>query len=100
MQHNAYRVLKNKYRYTEFVKITVRDNGKGFILKNEEEIFQLRKLVNDRGHGLGFGLALSKKIVDNHFGNISVASIMGEGTSVTIYLPLTQQEPQQYSPGN
>ncbi|WP_165958156.1 sensor histidine kinase [Segetibacter sp. 3557_3] len=94
VQHNTYRVLKNKYRYAEFLKITVSDNGKGFLIKNEEEIFRLQKLINDHGQALGFGLALSKKIVDNHFGNISVASTIGGGTIVTIFLPLSQQEPQ------
>ncbi len=42
-------------------------------------------------HGVGLGLVVSKKIVEDHSGSISVKSDT-EGTVFTVWLPLTQKE--------
>jgi len=41
------------------------------------------------GEGTGLGLALAAKFVDNHRGSIDIKSKVGEGTEVTIRLPLS-----------
>jgi signal transduction histidine kinase len=38
--------------------------------------------------GSGLGLALCKKIVENHFGTIAASSKLNEGTTITVILPL------------
>jgi signal transduction histidine kinase len=66
--------------------IEVIDNGVGIappMMKHMFELFHSTK--GNRGTGLG--LAVAKKIVDEHEGSITVKSTPGEGTSFTIRLP-------------
>lgn len=69
-----------------FVKIVVADNGVGFDQQYAEQVFKIFKRLTDNA-GTGIGLALCKKIVENHHGHISVASELGKGTVFTILLP-------------
>jgi PAS domain S-box-containing protein len=72
-----------------FYNITIADNGIGFIQENADKIFELfRRLESSRGYsGTGIGLAICKKIVDNHHGTISATGEAGKGASFTIRLP-------------
>jgi two-component system, NtrC family, sensor kinase len=70
--------------------LTVADNGVGIqpaMMKHMFELFHSTK--GNRGTGLG--LAVAKKIVDEHEGAISVKSAPGEGTAFTIRLPVYHQ---------
>ena len=71
----------------EYVKITVRDNGRGFEPQYAEQVFKLFKRLTNKESGTGIGLALCKKIVENHHGHISVSSEVNKGTCFTILLP-------------
>jgi signal transduction histidine kinase/pSer/pThr/pTyr-binding forkhead associated (FHA) protein len=67
--------------------IEVIDNGVGIppnLMSHMFELFHSTK--GNRGTGLG--LAVAKKIVDEHDGSISVKSTLGEGTTFTIHLPV------------
>jgi signal transduction histidine kinase len=67
--------------------IEVIDNGVGIppnLMSHMFELFHSTK--GNRGTGLG--LAVAKKIVDEHDGSISVKSALGEGTTFTIHLPV------------
>jgi signal transduction histidine kinase len=67
--------------------IDVIDNGNGIppaMMKHMFELFHSTK--GNRGTGLG--LAVTKKIVDEHEGSISVKSNPGEGTTFTVRLPV------------
>ncbi|MGQ2984365.1 PAS domain S-box protein [Flavobacterium sp.] len=70
-----------------FVKIKVKDNGVGFEQQYGEQVFKMFKRLTDNS-GTGIGLALCKKIVENHGGYIDVASEPGVGTEFTILLPV------------
>ncbi len=41
-----------------------------------------------KAQGMGFGLAICKQLVDAHNGKIKVESMLGKGTTVTVYLPI------------
>lgn len=70
--------------------ITVRDNGIGFDPAYAEQIFELfNRLHNKKDYsGTGIGLALCRKIVENHRGIIKASSVKGKGAVFFIYLPM------------
>lgn len=66
--------------------ITIGDNGPGITAELRDRIFEV--FYSTKGHGgTGLGLAVAKKIVDEHRGRIQVDSITGEGTLIRIHLP-------------
>lgn len=72
----------------EYYKITVADNGIGFEGEYEEKIFELfQRLSATQYSGTGVGLALCKKIVQNHHGYISALGHLNEGAEFRIFLP-------------
>lgn len=75
-----------------FYKIDVIDNGLGFEQEYAEAIFTLfYRLHNNSDYpGTGIGLAICKKIVENHKGYIMAESMPGEGTTFSIFLPVYQ----------
>jgi signal transduction histidine kinase len=83
----------------EYLLITLSDNGIGFDQKFEDKIFSIfQRLHHERNiPGTGIGLALCKKIVENHQGRITVKSRVNEGTKFFIYLPYaaTASRPQR-----
>lgn len=74
----------------KYLLITLADNGIGFDQKFSEKVFSIfQRLHSDKSiQGTGIGLAICKKIVENHQGIISVKSELRKGTTFSIYLPL------------
>jgi signal transduction histidine kinase len=74
----------------KFCRIFIQDNGIGFDQKYAEEIFGMFKRLhhNSEFQGTGIGLALCKKIVEQHKGYISALSKINEGSTFIISLPL------------
>lgn len=69
--------------------ISVEDNGIGFDPAYSERIFAVFQRLHPREAypGNGIGLAICKRIVERHHGKISITSIEGKGTTVTVVLP-------------
>ena len=72
-----------------FLEITVADNGIGFDDKYRDRIFQVfqRLYPQSKYSGTGVGLAICRKVVENHGGTIHVSSRVGEGATFRVYLP-------------
>jgi sigma-B regulation protein RsbU (phosphoserine phosphatase) len=93
LQQNKFRSVRGKYDYSAFVKIRITDNGIGFDPVYKEQVFSLFKRLHANS-GRGIGLSLCRKIVDNHQGSITINSRVGDGTTVTILLPLPDSDTQ------
>jgi len=69
------------------VNISISDTGEGIDPGDIERIFE--PFYTTREKGVGLGLAISKKAIEEHGGSIKVESCLGEGTTFTIVLPLS-----------
>jgi signal transduction histidine kinase len=81
-------------------RFTVEDNGIGFADEHRERIFMpFRRLHGPREYeGTGMGLAIVRRIVEQHGGSITARGIPGEGAKFTVMLPL--RGPVRDKPGH
>jgi phosphoserine phosphatase RsbU/P len=84
---NIFRVSKEQYKYTDHIRIIFQDNGIGFSEEYANYVFMLLNKIHT-STGLGIGLPLVKKIVQNHSGHIRVNSMPEKGTRFEIEFPL------------
>jgi two-component system sensor histidine kinase HydH len=75
------------------VEISVIDRGSGINPKNRESIFN--PFFTTKPDGVGLGLAIVSKIVDQHGGKMTVESALGKGSVFHVYLPV---EPRGHAP--
>ncbi len=75
---------------TKFVKVQIKDNGIGMEENHLLKIFIIFQRLHARNEysGNGIGLAICKKIMENHSGNITVESTLNEGTTFNLYFPI------------
>ena len=71
------------------LSLTISDNGIGFEERYSEKIFGLFQRLHDRHtfEGTGIGLALCKKIAENHNWKIRAISSRGKGTTIELKIP-------------
>ncbi|MBC7384065.1 MAG: PAS domain-containing protein [Bacteroidia bacterium] len=74
-----------------YCHITVSDNGIGFEPEYNEKIFEVFQRLHgkEKYKGTGIGLAIVKKIVDNHNGQITANGEVNKGATFNIYIPLS-----------
>lgn len=79
----------------EYCHIIVQDNGIGFDPKFSEKIFDVFQKLHDRDtyEGTGIGLAIVKKIVENHNGLILATGEPSNGARFDIYIPDSEVAP-------
>ena len=75
-----------------FAVIKISDTGGSIAPENLDKIFDPFFTTKDIGQGTGLGLAVSRRIVEEHGGLIDAANNAEKGASLTIYLPLMREE--------
>ena len=76
------------YENTRYTELIFADNGIGFEPEFANQIFTMFRRLDHQYSGTGIGLAICKKIVDNHKGSIAAESEKGNGCRFTVRLPL------------
>lgn len=74
----------------KWARIEFCDTGGGISDENLEKIFE--PFFTTRARGTGLGLAITKQIIDQHQGEIFIDSIVSQGTTVVVRLPLEREE--------
>ena len=85
------RVVIRTFRQEDRAVIEVADSGCGIPAERLDTIFD--DFVTTKRRGLGLGLAISKKVVEQLDGRISVASEVGIGSTFTLSFPMTKARP-------
>lgn len=75
--------------FKQYLQLQFQDNGIGFDSRYKDQIFTIFQRLHglQQYAGTGIGLALCKKIVENHLGHITAVSEQGKGSTFIVYLP-------------
>ena len=76
-----------------FVAVSLTDNGKGIAVDDLERIFEPFFTTKEVGKGTGLGLSQVFGFAKQSGGDIDVTSVVGEGSTFTLYLPAVESEP-------
>lgn len=113
IQQILYNLLSNAIKFTQedgeikigytiekrYVIIYVQDNGTGIDMKYKGKIFakfvQLNNVYSKKESSTGLGLTITKELVELHGGKIWFESILGEGTTFFVKLPLCHKKPRE-----
>jgi signal transduction histidine kinase len=70
----------------QFADVKIIDTGRGIPYTEINKIFD--PFFTTRSRGVGLGLAISRKIIEDHGGEVSVESVVSQGTTFTVSLPM------------
>jgi two-component system NtrC family sensor kinase len=70
------------------VEVAVEDDGRGIPAEHLDQIFDPFFTTKDQWESVGLGLTVVHRIIEKHCGTIKISSRVGEGTTVTLSLPL------------
>ncbi|KGK32122.1 hypothetical protein EL45_02250 [Cellulophaga sp. E6(2014)] len=76
-------------KHKSYYRISIIDNGIGFEQEHADKIFELFQRLHQKTEysGTGIGLAICKKIAQNHGGHILAESALGKGSTFCVFLP-------------
>jgi len=82
----------------DYVKIQVSDTGNGMSPEIIDRVFEPFFTTKDIGQGSGLGLSMVYGFVKQSKGHITVESTEGEGTTISLYFPSVNQQPERKKP--
>jgi two-component system, cell cycle sensor histidine kinase and response regulator CckA len=80
----------NEINPGNYFRLSISDSGKGMSDTVKSHMFEPFFTTKENGQGTGMGLSSVFGIIKTHKGMISVASKVGQGTTVTVFIPLAQ----------
>ncbi len=80
-------------RVEHWLEIIIRDTGIGITNDQLEHVFQ--PFYTTKAHGIGLGLAITRRLVEDHGGYLRVESQFGYGTTMAVRLPFVTDETMQ-----
>lgn len=89
-------LIKNEYLSittrtdNNYIVVEIEDSGIGMTPETKERLFEKFYTTKIPEKGTGLGMSISKQIIEEHHGFIEVESKFGEGTKITIKLPIKQ----------
>lgn len=89
MEEGGVLTIRTRKVDDRWVQLSFSDTGCGIPADQMEKIFE--PFFTTREKGTGLGLAITKQIVEMHMGKIAVESTQGEGTTVTVILPVDRE---------
>lgn len=84
----------------DFACLSVTDSGTGMSKEVIERIFEPFYTTKDQGKGTGLGLSMVYGLVKQVGGHIDVRSVIGAGTSMLIYFPISERVPSRVIQGD
>lgn len=90
MKYGRGKLIVIQIKKTKFeAELIFKDNGIGIEKENLERIFNSfeRAVSGQKFSGLGLGLYISRKIIEDHGGTISVESVVGKGSTFKVKIP-------------
>jgi PAS domain S-box-containing protein len=73
----------------QYIELVIRDTGCGIATDHIAHIGQ--PFFTTKAHGMGLGMAISKRLMEEHHGWLNIQSRVGEGTTLILYLPLEEE---------
>ncbi len=84
----------------DYIVARVADNGSGMSAATAKSIFDPFFTTKRARGGTGLGLSIAHRIIEEHQGVISVDSVIGEGTTFTMRLPIGEGDGEKSDTGN
>ncbi|WP_246039199.1 ATP-binding protein [Dictyobacter alpinus] len=78
-------VSQKEFRVEQWLEILIRDTGIGITPEQLKHIFQ--PFYTTKAHGIGLGLAISRRLVEDHGGYLRIDSQYGYGTTIAVRMP-------------
>jgi len=88
----------HQVRAGPYAKVSIMDNGSGMDEATRLRIFDPFFTTKEKSRGTGLGLASAYGIIKNHSGLITVNSEVGQGTTFSIYLPVSDRQVHREEP--
>jgi signal transduction histidine kinase/putative methionine-R-sulfoxide reductase with GAF domain len=74
----------------QWIKLSIQDSGVGIPGEDMNKLFD--PFFSTKEGGIGLGLSIAHRIIDQHHGKIEVESAPGKGTLFTLWLPISREE--------
>jgi two-component system sensor histidine kinase AtoS len=80
----------------QWIQLSIQDSGVGIPGEDIDKLFD--PFFSTKEGGIGLGLSIAHRIIDQHHGKIEVESVAGKGTLFTVWLPISREKEDAHHP--